>query len=324
MRCILGLIVGIAGVAGDLGAQRDVAMRFASMDRNRDGIIARAEWVGTERSFDRHDWNGDGILSGDEVRLGQSRPHSPANSDFDSPDREYVFADWTTRGFRGLDHNRDGRITRDEWHFDREGFRYVDHNDDGVISRAEFFSEQGEDDDRDDRFAFLDADQDRRISRTEWHGSRARFTALDADGDGYLTRAEVVGTSPPLDLFREVDVNRDGSISPAEWHWSGVSFDARDLDHNGRLSRREFEGTVDTPTTRSEAYRAGFERGRQEGQQAARDERAANRPWDLEGQRELEAADAGDLPGTGDRADYQTGYRDGFRRGYREGWTKTR
>jgi Ca2+-binding EF-hand superfamily protein len=324
MRRILGLIVGIAGVAGSLSAQRDVEMRFKSMDRNADGMITRAEWVGTERSFERHDWNGDGILSGDEVRLVPSRPDSRAAADFDSADREYVFADWTVQGFRGLDHNHDGRITRDEWHFDREGFRYVDHDNDGVISRAEFFSEQGEDDDRDDRFAFLDADRDRRISRDEWHGSLTRFAEIDSDGDGYLTRGEVLGMTAPPDLFPEVDANHDQLISPDEWHWSGVSFDARDLNHDGRLSRREFEGTMDSPTSRNGAYRAGFDRGRQEGQQAGRDERTANRPWDLEGQRELETADSGYQPGVGDRADYQAGYRDGFRRGYREGWSGTK
>jgi hypothetical protein len=96
------------------------------------------------------------------------------------------------------------------------------------------------------------------------------------------------------------------------------------LDHDGRLSRREFEGTVDSPVTRSGAYRAGFNRGRQDGQQAGRDERVASRPWDLEGQRELEAADAGYQPAVGDRASYQSGYRDGFRRGYREGFGGTK
>jgi Ca2+-binding EF-hand superfamily protein len=323
MRRILGLIVGIAGVAGSLNAQRDVPMRFESMDRSGDGMIAREEWLGTERSFERHDWNTDGILSGGEIRLGQSRPNRAADFDFDSPDREYVFVDWTLQGFRGLDHNHDGRITRDEWHFDREGFRYADHDNDGVMSRAEFFSERGEDDDRDDRFGSLDADHDRRISRLEWHGSRARFAAIDADGDSYLTRREVLGMSSPPDLFREVDANHDRLISPGEWHWSGTSFDARDLNRDSRLSRGEFEGTTETSTTRR-AYRAAFDRGRQEGLQTGREERAAHQPWDLEGRRELETADSRPEPRMGDRTDFQVGYRDGFRRGYREGWNGAR
>ncbi|MCX6552574.1 MAG: hypothetical protein NTY02_16480, partial [Acidobacteria bacterium] len=46
-------------------------MRFRAMDRNRDGVISRAEWQGSDQSFRQQDRNGDGILSGDEVRVVQ-------------------------------------------------------------------------------------------------------------------------------------------------------------------------------------------------------------------------------------------------------------
>lgn len=36
--------------------------RFQGMDQNRDGVISRAEWRGSEQSFRRHDWNNDGVL----------------------------------------------------------------------------------------------------------------------------------------------------------------------------------------------------------------------------------------------------------------------
>ena len=48
-------------------------MRFEGMDTNRDGIISRAEWRGNDRLFANHDWNGDGQLSGPEVRPGAQR-----------------------------------------------------------------------------------------------------------------------------------------------------------------------------------------------------------------------------------------------------------
>ena len=41
--------------------------RFGGLDRNGDGRISRDEWRGSERSFEVHDWNNDGVLSGDEV-----------------------------------------------------------------------------------------------------------------------------------------------------------------------------------------------------------------------------------------------------------------
>lgn len=47
-------------------------MRFKEMDANGDGVITRAEWRGNRRSFDQHDWNGDGRLAGEEVRIGPS------------------------------------------------------------------------------------------------------------------------------------------------------------------------------------------------------------------------------------------------------------
>jgi hypothetical protein len=49
----------------------------------------------------------------------------------------------------------------------------------------------------------------------------------------------------------------------------------------------------DSREDRSEAYRAGYNRGLSDGRQAGVEDRRANRGWDLEGQRELETADAG-------------------------------
>ena len=260
-------------------------------------------------------------------RRSARRWHAPACATrirlFDSADQEYVFADWTDRGFRALDHNRDGRITADEWHFDREGYRRADHNRDGVISRAEFLNETAandEDDDRDDRFPDLDDDQDGRISKAEWHGGARRFNALDDNRDGFLSRTEMLGNEPPAELFTSVDINRDRAISLDEWHWSRASFTERDSNRDGRLTQQEFAaasavGTAGA-TTQSAAYRAGYERGhdRRPRRRAVRSGSIIG-AWDLEGQSELDTADSGYQPGMGPQAEYQAGYREGFRRG---------
>src|SRR3569832_811651 len=86
-------------------ARNRPVIRFQEMDRNNDGTITRAEWTGSDRSFAVHDWNGDGILSGDEVRIGAARART-TDPIFDSPDREYQYDDWTARGFTALDRNR--------------------------------------------------------------------------------------------------------------------------------------------------------------------------------------------------------------------------
>ena|SRR5688572_13564963 len=314
-RAALAIILSAA--AAGASAQNQRSIRFASMDANRDGVITRKEWNGSDRSFRVHDWNGDGILSGEEIRPG-ARRQTTGEDEFDYAEREYPFDDWTARGFSALDHNRDNRIARDEWHFDVETFRRTDRNRDGVLTRAEFLGEDTQDDDRGDRFDYLDNNNDGRISRGEWHGTAERFDALDDNRDGILTRVEMRGTSdPPPDLFTSVDVNRDNRISRNEWHWSRPSFDTRDGNRDGVLTREEFG---DPSGTKSQAWTQGRDRGLIEGRQAGKEDKQLRNAWDLEGQRELETADAGYEARFGSKTDYQAGYRDGFRRGYREGF----
>jgi Ca2+-binding EF-hand superfamily protein len=302
-------------IAVPAAAQPGPPIRFQGMDTNHDGVITRDEWRGSERSFRNHDWNGDGRLSGDEVRPGAQRQGRWDDRDLD--DSIEQDSDWSSGQFRSLDHNHDGRLARSEWHGSPELFTRLDRNRDGFLSETEF---TGTDDtDREDRFADLDTNRDGRLSRDEWHGSRAVFDALDANRDGVLTRAEAVGEgNAPQDEFRSVDVNGDGFVSADEWHWNRAAFDRLDANHDGRLSRQEWEQSLQTAPGVTPAYRAGYERGRQDGVQAGREDKPHS--WDLEGQRELETADAGYQPVVGSRADYQAGYRAGFRRGYREGF----
>lgn len=294
-------------------------IRFQEMDANGDRVITRREWTGTNGSFRLHDTNRDGVLSGDEISLRYRGRQHPG--DFDSANREYPYDDWSAAGFSALDHNRDNRISPEEWHFDRESFRRADHNRDNVISRSEFLSEDDLDDDRGDDFSNLDADGDRRIGRGEWHGSQAVFQALDENHDGFVTRGEMRGSDAPDDLFTSVDVNRDGHVALAEWHWARAAFDRLDLNHDQQLSPQEFQGRASSER-RGQAYRSGYDRGVIEGKAAGREDRDRNQGWDLEGQRELETADSGYTSDMGSKMDYQAGYREGFRAAYREGWER--
>jgi Ca2+-binding EF-hand superfamily protein len=301
------------------GRNNEAQIRFQAMDLNGDRIIQRSEWRGSARSFEVHDWNGDGVLSGVEVRIGGRRPaqQNRAPRDLASPWEELRIDDWTADHFRSLDRDGNGRVTAAEWLYDRETFRRIDHNGDNWISQAEFLGDQAVDDDAEDLFEYLDDNGDGRVTRQEWHGTRARFDALDTNRDNVLTRAEAMGTQAPADLFDAIDVNGDRFIARNEWRWSAASFDVRDTNRDGRLTRDEFIGLTPDRTT---AYRAGYDRGLSEGRLAGREDRARNQGWDLEGQRELLQADSGYQAGMGPRAEYQAGYREGFRRGYREGW----
>ena len=248
------------------------------------------------------------------------------------------FNDWTIEGFRDLDRNADGRVTADEWTYDREDFRRADHNGDGVLSQREFL---GTDDPRpfdsgsngardaststDARFATLETNGDNRVSRAEWRSDRAGFDRLDENRDGVLTRAEMAADDDGVADFSTLDADRNGVISRGEWPQSAASFQRLDTNRDGRLTAAEFSrydgsAPAGTATTESAAYRAGYQRGLTEGTTAGREDRARNQGWDLDGQRELEQADSGYRPELGPRAEYQAGYRAAFRIGYRDGF----
>jgi Ca2+-binding EF-hand superfamily protein len=243
LACGLAVILQIT-----LDAQ-GARIRFESMDANNDGVITRAEWRGSDRAFQNQDWNGDGRLSGQEVAIGGRRNQNFEEADH-VPNRFERYVSWTQAGFNNLDHNRDRRITSNEWHFDVETFRRVDRDRDGGLDQTEFLG--GEVDDvRDAGFDDLDWNNNGRVERSEWSGSPAVFTNLDRNRDGVLSRFEVVGgvdtPNDTWDEFASLDYNRNGSLSRDEWHWSAVSFQRRDANRDGMLSRQEFATSGGAP-----------------------------------------------------------------------------
>jgi Ca2+-binding EF-hand superfamily protein len=107
-------------------------MRFQGLDRNKDGRITRNEWRGNDQSFSNEDWNGDGVLSGDEVRPGARRAG------------ELLSSERNAARFRDLDSNNDGVITRGEWRGDRNAFDRLDSNRNGMLNRDEFFTSKND------------------------------------------------------------------------------------------------------------------------------------------------------------------------------------
>jgi Ca2+-binding EF-hand superfamily protein len=174
---------GARGTSGFPDSRTNRDMRFRGMDRNRDGRIARSEWRGNARSFDRHDWNNDGVLAGNEVRPG-AQPPDAFMDDYGEVDNER---------FDYLDYNGNARIDSHEWDGTPAAFDRLDRNNDGTLTRAELNATSGT------RFNDLDSNADGRITLAEWRWSRTAFDRQDRDNDGVLSRREyregAVGTS---------------------------------------------------------------------------------------------------------------------------------
>lgn len=121
---------------------------FRRVDRNRDGALDQAEFLGEneddarDAGFDDLDWNNNGRVERNEWHGGDA-----AFSNFDR-NRDGTLTRFEVVGgteyrddlwdqFASLDHNRNGSVTRDEWHWSTASFDQRDANRDGVLSQRE-------------------------------------------------------------------------------------------------------------------------------------------------------------------------------------------
>lgn len=118
---------GAVGTSGFGGSVPATSAEFDRLDRNRDGRITRNEWNGSAAEFDRIDANGNNVLTPNEFAATE-RTQSGQNNDV---------------MFRSLDRNGDGRITINEWNWNRRTFDQQDTNSDGAITPWEFTGAPG-------------------------------------------------------------------------------------------------------------------------------------------------------------------------------------
>jgi len=168
------------------------------------------------------------------------------------------------------------------------------------------------------RFRAMDSNRDGVVTRAEWQGNDQSFRQQDRNGDGILSGDEVrvAQRADIVNVFALVDSDGNGKVTTQEWRRAFTQLDA---NRDGMLSEDEL-WSRSTPPVLTRAFQAGRDRGLIDGRQAGREDRDQRGAWDLEGQRELEEADAGYRSELGPRDQYQGGYREGFRQGYAEGF----
>jgi Ca2+-binding EF-hand superfamily protein len=160
------------------------------------GLIALGA-ASAQAQDDRYRKTNDDSRYGDDGRLHKN--------DGVYDDDDYFYDDQDYRGqagqmnsrLRGMDQNRDGRISRGEWCGNARAFDRRDRNRDGVLAGQELRANRNRnrnrtrtDDTRMDSLGNLDRNRDGVISRGEWTGNRNDFERLDRNRDGYLTSAE--------------------------------------------------------------------------------------------------------------------------------------
>ncbi len=168
------------------------------------------------------------------------------------------------------------------------------------------------------RFRGMDLNRDGVITRAEWRGNEVTFRQHDRNSDGVLAGEELryAADDGRLQDFASLDLDGNGHVTAQEWR---QAFTQLDVNRDGSLTEDELWVRDRAPVVNTQAFQAGRDRGIIDGRQAGRED-GARRVWDLDGQRELEQADAGYNNGLGPRDQYQAGYREGFRQGYGEGF----
>ena len=183
------------------------------MKNTQDGANSWSHGRGSALALQRHDWNGDCVLSGNEVRVGAAR-------DPGKRVRLRIEHCWTggtgpSVSFTNLDRNRDGRIALGpERVHDREGFAPR-----GLPQRGKHAHPRGVPERRRRRgsrrpLRHVDAEPGTAASN-KWHASRDAFTWLDRNRDGVLSRAEATSATTRGLGRGPARANNDGMIPTA-------------------------------------------------------------------------------------------------------------
>ena len=161
--------------------------------------------------------------------------HSVAHAILDSAEYNQTLGDWGVPGSGGVVYCGNGSAQSAPVGSARAQRQFTNRDTFGMPAN--------------DRFSYLDVNQNGVIERNEWDGSLDEFYRLDRNNDGRLTRAEFGSVRGSSSSFNALDINGDGRITLGEWPYSHRSFDDQDINGDGVITRDEFRpGALPAPT----------------------------------------------------------------------------
>jgi len=238
---------------------------FQNYDRNKDGLVLREEFPGSDLQFAQMDTDKDKKVSYAEFVASPlaKRILASRRRDMDEPRARVTLQQLALRRLESLsrfDKNKDGKVTPDEWSGTEAAFKSLDLDHNGVLDKrdrsaalayASAYEEAGAD--------ILKAIRDIRNRLPELE---AVLKQWDKNKDGQLARTEIPKDKPLAKLFDQADRNGDGQLDERELRYtigrvnayvnmrnSGgyqrpraweVPFAAWDKNKDGRLDTKEW------------------------------------------------------------------------------------
>src|SRR5262245_8091912 len=229
-------------------------------DKNADGKLSPKEF--STYLFSRLDADGDGFLVAQDL---QGIPFPPRyNTGEEGTGRERLMQD--------LDHDRDGKISAEEFVLPERLWRLFDRDRDDFV-KPEELPRPGEGRGPGGRrlegleirsveeaLSRMDANKDGELTAAEWTGPRQIFDRFDGDKDGKLSRSELEAgiekgkaaglIREPDDFLARHDRNKDGKVTREEFDGPAEAFDRADTNGDGAITAADRPpGTPPTPPT---------------------------------------------------------------------------
>ena len=259
VTCLLSLgLLAASAVAQSPREERVLKRAFANYDKNKDGIVPREEFPGSDMQYGYMDKNKDKKVTYDEFKVSPLAKRLLANRrrDMGEPRQRVSMQQLALKRLQNLsrfDKNRDGKVTKAEWTGTSLAFKSLDLDQNGVLDKR----------DRKTAKAYDTAyeEPDVKSIKTKLPRPEQLLKAYDKNRDGQLSKAEVQKDKVLQKVFDPGDTNNDkqlderelrylvgrvnayvnmrnqGYARPRAWN---VPFSAWDKNKDGRLDTKEW------------------------------------------------------------------------------------